>query len=294
MSFESEFTIHQYEIPIVKFNEPIYLIPFGDVHRFANNCHSEKWLEFLEWCKKKQRETDRVYFLGMGDYDDLASTSERYALSTAKFHSTTNKSLDDMARKRTMDMVRELSFMKGRLIGLIEGNHHYKFMSGITSTQLMAQELGTKYLGVISYIRLLFHYVKGNRCRDLDIIAFHGRGSGRRAGSSINTVEDLENVGDAEIYLSGHDHKKWAVLKSKLRLGTSGKNTVLHHRKILLARTGSFQMGYEPGDSNYVSSNAMPPSDLGVVKIELTPKLERSQVKGNEYDRTYIDIHASI
>ena len=71
------FTIHEFEIPISSFNEPIYLIPFGDVHRSAPLCHTEKWLEFLDWAKNKKR----CYFLGMGDYDDLASASERMNLN---------------------------------------------------------------------------------------------------------------------------------------------------------------------------------------------------------------------
>jgi len=64
----------------------------------------------------------------------------------------------------------------------------------------------------------------------------------------------------------------------------------LRHKKILLARTGSFLKGYEPEEDSYVAAAGLQPSNLGVVKIELTPKRTFYLKKS----RFYIDIHASI
>lgn len=286
MSFEAPFTTHYFEIPFDKFNEPIYLIPFGDVHRFADNCDERHWLDFIKWAETKER----CFFLGMGDYDDFASTSERYALSSAKFHDTTKRYIEDGAKKRTYDFAEEIKFMKGKLIGLLEGNHHFAFSSGVTSTQLMCESLNCRYLGVSSFIRLTFRCSKGNHNIDIDIWAHHGLGAGRRAGASVNKVEDMLRVAEADIYLMGHDHHKWVDFVHRMRLGRSIKEkTVLNSRKILLGRTGSFQIGYIPNKSNYVSSFAMPPTDLGVIKIELTPKRFRGERESVE-----VDIHASI
>ena len=101
---ESTFTIHKVEIPVLTLNEPIYLIPFGDIHRWAPLCDENKWLEFLEWAKRKKN----AYFLGMGDYDDLASYSERKAFLTANFHESTLMSIEDLSRKRTEDLIDEI------------------------------------------------------------------------------------------------------------------------------------------------------------------------------------------
>lgn len=295
MSFEAPFITHQFEITFQKFNEPIYIIPFGDVHRFADNCDEKRWLGFLKWAKSKER----CYFLGIGDYDDFASTSERYALQSAKFHDTTKRYIEDGAKKRTYDMADELAFMKGRMIGMLEGNHHFAFSSGVTSTQLICEYLNCRYLGVSAFIRLKIKYALGGRYKNVDIWAHHGLGAGRRAGGSVNKVEDMLRVAEADIYLMGHDHHKWVDFATRLRFGqTKDGSAHLHQRKILLGRTGSFQLGYVDGKSNYVSSFGMPPTDLGVIKIELTPELDTSikmvNGKKSQNDIMSVDIHASI
>lgn len=282
------FTIHEFEIPISSFNEPIYLIPFGDVHRSAPLCHTEKWLEFLDWAKNKKR----CYFLGMGDYDDLASASERMNLNKKQFHDSTIKTLENLYEKNVDRLVNELRFMKGKLIGLIEGNHYAEFSSGITSTQLMAQKLKVKYLGVSSFIRLRFVHSSRNKTKTLDLFVHHGKGAGKRMGSSLNTVEDMIRVADADIYLMGHDHKKSCGYLTKLTLSsTSTRGELrLHNKKVMMGRTGSFLKGYVPEESSYVADANYNPSDLGVLKIELTPK-KRYEGKSEFF---YIDIHTSI
>lgn len=285
-AFSSPFTTHRFEIELTELNQPVYLLPFGDIHRFADNCAEDQWLEYLDWAKTKER----AYFLGMGDYDDLASNSERAGLLAAKLHDSTKRSLDDYALERTNKFIEEISFMKGRLIGMIEGNHHYLFASGITSTQKMCEALGTQYLGISSFIRLVFKrpgHSTGRAC--LDIFAHHGKGGGT-FGSSMNSVEKMDRVAEADIYLMGDDHKKWTVLKTRMKLKDGNGHLRLHHRKILLARTGSFQLGYVPGQANFVSSFNLSPTDLGVVKIELTPRRDK-RMNGDSF---YIDIHASI
>lgn len=266
MISDSIFTIHRFEIPVKELNKPIYLIPFGDIHRFAPLCDVEKWLEFVEWAKNKKN----AYFVGMGDYDDLASTTERKALLTACLHESTQSTLDEIFKNRADKLCQELSFMNGKLIGLIEGNHHGVLQSGITSTQYMCEKLNTKYLGVSSFIRLSFKY--GYKRTSIDIWGHHGRGASRLIGGSLNSVEQMLGIGEAQIYLMGHDHQKNAAFKTKLGLTYGPSGLKLSQHKILLARTGSFLKGYVPDKPSYIARAALNPTDLGTLKIELTPK----------------------
>jgi len=201
---DSLFTVHRFEIPIKHFNEDYYLCIFSDVHRFAHNCDVDRWKGYLNYCKKLQEETGKVYYLGLGDYDDLASTSEREAFYHAKLHDTTIKTLDDLMAKRTLEFIDEISFMKDRAVGLIEGNHYYQFDSGQTSTMKMCDSLRCKYLGGVSVIRLIFRYGKKHLV-GVDIYAHHTAGKkaggGRRIGSSLNALEDMTAVWDADVYL---------------------------------------------------------------------------------------------
>jgi hypothetical protein len=104
----------------------------------------------------------------------------------------------------------------------------------------------------------------------------------------------MENIAEADIFLSGHDHKKWVAMKTRLALSSSGVDVGLNQRKILFCRTGSFLKGYEPDEPSYVAAGGLTPTDLGVVKIELTPKRKTKKEPGVRHDTFYVDIHASI
>jgi hypothetical protein len=291
------FTIHQYDIEFKNYNEPIYLFPFGDVHRSSNNCNEKKWLEFLEWAKAKPR----AYFLGMGDYDDLVSASERIILSNSSLHEDTKDTIQGLYEINTNRFQKEIEFMGKRLIGLIEGNHYGLFESGFTTTQYLAQLMKTKYLGVSSFIRLRFYQKHRERVKaNIDIWAHHGKGAARLVGGSLNRVENMVEAANADIYLMGHDHKKSCAYVSTMELKSGSGSIKLRNKKKLIGRTGSFLKGYIPEKKSYIADGAMNPTDLGVLKIELTPKrVSKELPRGNSKKRVredafYVDIHTSI
>jgi len=284
-----DFTIHSFTIPFSEYDLPIYLLPFGDVHKSSPLHHAEKWDEYRQWAALKPRS----YFLGMGDYDDLASTSERFILNNEILHDSTIQTLEGLYLNNTIRFARDIEFMKGRLIGLLGGNHFGRFSNNTTTDQKLAELMGCAYLGVCSFVRLSFVNIArgeghtGSHC--VDLFLHHGKGGGGTAGASMNPVMKMAETADADIYLMGDNHQKGVLHKEKLRL-TSGKQLNLSHRKQVFARTGSYLKGYEPNTISYIVDALLPPSDLGSIKIELTPR--RSQKDGQ--DREYIDIHASI
>jgi len=282
------FTTHVYDITFDKYGEPIYLIPFGDVHRSSPMCDVERWKATLDWAKTKKR----CYFLGMGDYDDLGSTSERRLLGSPDLHESTHQTLERLYLKHTKRFAEEISMMKGRLIGLMEGNHYGQFPNGTTTTQKLCELMECRYLGVSSFIRLRFNSRNKHGARmATDIWCHHGRGAARLVGGSLNRVEQMAECAEADIYLMGHDHKKSIGTKTRFQLVPAPNAGVrLSHRKVLLARTGSFLKAYEEGQPSYIVDMAAGPSDLGVVKIEMTPKREQKDNK----DREVIDLHGSI
>jgi predicted phosphodiesterase len=287
MNTSGIFEVYHYTIPFDKCNEPIYLIPFGDVHRSAPLCHTEKWLEFCDWAKRKKN----AYFLGMGDYDDLASASERRLLGDKNLHESTVETLEMLYNRHIDQFAKEVSFMKGRCIGIMGGNHYAEFQSGITSDQKLADKLGTKFLGSSCFVRLQFvPNTKHATTMSVDVWAHHGMGAARLVGGSMNRVQQMAEAAEADIYLMGHDHKKSAGMTNRLRLQGKGQNLKLSHRKILMARTGSFLKAYVEGKPSYIVDKAMNPTDLGVVKIELTPRRENK----SGWKEEYVDIHASI
>lgn len=283
------FTIHKFVIQDVQIGEKYHLIPIGDVHRFASLCDENKWLEFLG----EARAQKNWYFLGMGDYLDLASFSERKILGSTDLHDFTIQTLDKLYQEQCDRFISEIAFMRGRIIGMIEGNHHGVFSnSNFTTTQYMCQKLGCKYLGVSAFIRLSMHYRRKTAC--IDIWAHHGKGASRMVGGSLNTVQQMADCADADIYLMGHDHKKSVATKTRLTL-SGGRDVSLNNKKVLLGRTGAFLKGYVPEQPSYIARSAMSPTDLGVIKIEMTPRREAHVAAGqSRRDSYFIDLHASI
>jgi hypothetical protein len=282
------FTVHYHEIPNVRVNEPITLVPFGDIHRHSPMCHERLWLEWLEhWRKQKN-----CYFLGMGDYDDLASTSERDILANRYLHESTKDTLEDTYKKFADKLSKEISFMakENRLIGLLEGNHFAEFQNSTTSTQRMCETLDCRYLGANAFIRLSFRPLNRGARQGLTIFAHHGLGAARFSGGSLKRVEDMQSVAIADVYLCGHDHRRTVATKSMLRLRDGNGSVRLSQQKIVIARTGSFLKGYEPGARSYVVDRSLPPCDLGTVSISMTWK--RDDKNGDS--KEWIDLGATI
>jgi hypothetical protein len=261
---------------------------FGDVHRDSPACDVGAWKEQLaEWKKDPN-----MFFIGLGDYHDFASHSERIILDDPKLHESTKSRIDDWRAKTVDEYVQEISFMKDRILGLIEGNHRWKFGDGTTSTQRMCQKLNATYMGITGIIRLcLARGVVGktNSSAAIDIWCHHGLGGSRLVGGSINRVEQMREVfPNMDMYILGHDHRRLAVPVSCLTITDTHGAMAVKQKRQWLIRSGSYLKGYDPGKANYVCKALMPPSDLGSVTAEIT--LCRDQRRGQ--DMLWADIKA--
>ena len=140
------FTTRVFPIMIRSMREPIRIIPFGDVHYGAPGFSEHHWREFISYAKRVRN----AYFLGMGDYCDFASTSERQALKGISLHDATRELLEQVAHRQLLDFKKQIAFMGDRLIGIIGGNHTFDFADGQTFDDRLASLLGVPYLGVSS------------------------------------------------------------------------------------------------------------------------------------------------
>ena len=282
------FTIHDFT-PAFKRGERIVIVPFGDVHRSTKRCSEEKWKEFCEKMAHRISLGENIYLLGMGDYDDFLSAGERISIQRCELHETTEEKIDEVLERHVDILCKELSFSRGRIIGLIEGNHYGRYYkTGITTTQKMCEKLDCSYLGGSSFIKLHFCLGKAKRMA-LDIFAHHGIGGGSTGGASINTVERMANVAEADIYLMAHDHKKWGFKASRLRRVQGG----VQDRQLIFGRTGSFLKAYEPGTHGYVAERCLRPSDIGNIEIVLTPKITH-YASDNYKQKTKIEMEIII
>lgn len=266
------FRSSKYRIPVRKWGEPIHLVIFGDVHFGSPLCALDEFRRHIEW----GRGQSNVYYLGMGDYQDLASATDRQCL-TKVLRESSRESLEELYKELCDGFVKEFAFLKGRIVGLIEGNHYAEFLDGTTSTMRMCDQLKTAYLGCLGIVRLQFYeHLKPDRCVSLDICAHHGKGAARLLGSSINTVQTLAEGVSADLYLMGHDHKRGCVPGSMVFLVQNDRTGEMdvRERRQLFCRTGSFLKGFVDGHASYIADKALRPVDLGGLRIEFTPLRE--------------------
>ena len=260
------FTLHKCTIPVPAVNESIRLVFFGDVHRDSPNFADSHWQDFLAYAKGLKN----AWFIGLGDYLDATSTSERECLSGAhKLHETIKWDLEKLTDEKVKMMARELDFMKGRIVGFLNGNHYYDYQSGINSDQKLCDKLGCKYLGVSSFIRITF--TNQNAYIPFDIWAHHGAGGARLVGGDINRVDQMRECADADVFAMGHSHKRSVVpANPRLRLDNDRGVLKLEERQQWLLRTGSFLKAYEDGKVSYNVDAARGPCSLGHVELEVT------------------------
>lgn len=272
MRTDGIFTVHQVTYNTPTFAKPLTIVPFGDIHRDSPAFSKETWRDFLN----RARSMKNVLFLGMGDYMDSYSTSEREIMYSSGLHDSSRERHEEEGRGRIRTLAKELSFMKGRLIGLLGGNHFMRFRDGTSGDQYLAQQLGCRYLGVCSAIRVLI--VRGSQRVGLDIFAHHGRGAGRTAGGRFNSVEQLAQVADADIYLMGDNHARGALpMGDRLRIMSGTNGPYIRARRPWCGRTGSFLKAYEPDHSSYVADAALPPASLGWIEFDVKVRAVRHE-----------------
>jgi len=289
MKTDGLFSVHSINIE-TKLNEPFSIIPFGDIHRESSNFADAEWDKFLAYAKTKKN----AYFFGMGDYCDGCSTSERQTLARGELHDTTKETLRGVYRGVTASLANELKFMRGRIIGMLGGNHFYQMENGENTDHILAHALNARYLGVCSLVRVNVSVPGTERKKALclDIFAHHGKGGGKTVGAQFNSIDDMQRVADADLYLMGHTHGKGAVASHpRMRISRVSQGTnvpVIRARTPYLGRTGSFLKTYEAGRKAYGVDALYPACSLGVIEFEYTLRRRR---EGNE-DELYFDVKA--
>ena len=268
------FTVHKFVIPFTQYNKTIKIVPFSDVHRFAP-LHAEKvWYKFLD----RYRNDKSAYFIGGGDYLDEISSTERKSYINANYHDSTIQNLDKFYLQRAKNLAKELSFMKGRLIGLCEGNHYFQLSTGLNTNQILCQELGCRNLGVKTFVELIFKKDEHHTNR-LVLCYHHGEGGGRRASSSVAKLENMAHTHGADLVLQGHDHRKNHIEITEIGItDTRGYLPTEIQRTKFCARTGGFLKGYINNCMSYVADNNMPPNSLGNVEFHVTPRRLRNKI----------------
>jgi hypothetical protein len=258
-------TPQKVEFKVVQ-NQHSILMPMGDMHYGVADFPTERLKTNTQWA------IDRgCLFLGMGDYLDFASATQRNI--TNSLRGATSEQIDDMVKIVIEEFYKILEPTTGKWIGLLEGNHRWTFQDATTADQYLCSLLKCDFLGTSAVIRANpTNAPRGHYEADTVIFAHHGIGSSRKLGGHLNRVEDLLAWIDADIYLMGHSHAKIFAPLDFQYITPDGIHT---HRTKLIARTGSWYKGYSSGAplplteagyksrGTYIEAQAYMPTALG-------------------------------
>lgn len=260
-------------------SDEVLVMPIGDI-QWAGD-HKEVAIKMLKkhiaWGVEKG-----AYFLGMGDYIDTFSPSNRARLRSANLYDTAMKATDKMASDLVEELYEEaLAPSRGRWLGMLEGHHFHEFRDGTTSDQKLTNMLQGNFLGTSAYVQLKFMMGGGKKSGAVTIWCHHGSGGGTTIGAHLNKLERLTAKWHADIYLMGHVPSKANAPVDYIVpvFPPRGGKPMLIHRTLVLAGTGGFMRSYVEGAragdiprGNYAEQGMMPPAALGGVLVKVRPR----------------------
>jgi hypothetical protein len=273
---DSVFTSSVVKIPHPGLSRPMTIIPVGDVH-YTSPMHSTEGFATArkEW---QHLDPETTWYIWTGDEHETTSHSERPVFEDGRIHESTLSKLDKVMADDCEELYEKCMFMKGHVLGMIQGNHFWVFQSeckkrgivvGMTSTEYMCKLFETKWLGFLNYMRLSVDIQSAKTA--LDLVTAHGKAGGKLVGTPINQVNDLRTIFPAaDIYTMGHDHTRGALPASCLQApnGCSKGDFVIKQKRQWLGRSGCFLRGYVENEQNYPVKAMYRPTEIGYIKYE--------------------------
>lgn len=253
---------------IPKSARTLTVAPLGDIQWSGSNGPTAKdqLKRHIDDCLKRD-----AYFVGLGDYIDMLSPSNRKRIQAAGLYDTAMEVLWEKSKELTAEVYEQ--FLKpttGRWLGLCHGHHLYQH-AGESSDEYLCELLKAPFLGTSAFLH--------NPTHDFTIYVHHGNGGGVLPGSALNRPYHVATgLQGADVYLFGHS-TKLAVTSLSRPFPVWGKRKADHrleHRDIWLLSCGGFSKSNIVGKTwgDYAEQGNMTPSPLKapIITVDLTCK----------------------
>lgn len=252
------------------------IAPLGDIQYGSQGCSTSLLKKDIARIAERNQ-----FVIGMGDYTDPMSPSNRMALKVAAqgLYESTLDLIDDAVQRMVTDLATYLKPIKAKnWLGLLGFDHGWELQDGQPSDAFLARKVGGAYLGHSTIISV--H--QGDHIRPLRIFATHGKGGSVSSTGKTLHLERLLSAFDVDIVLMGHSHLKYGVPVQRIgtRVRKNGETRLYAEQKIV-GITGSYLKGYESGTTrsgwpsgSYVERAAMRPVPLGGIQIHANPVKE--------------------
>jgi hypothetical protein len=261
-----------YDIDASENKKDIAVFAIGDIQYGDDMCSVSRLEEYLDWTMYRYHDCTRI-FIGVGDYIDLASPSNRSLV--AELYESPRAALTLQGRK----WIKELySILAPRLVstnGILLHGHHYCPYHGPEgggyedSDEELADLLG--YQACDTW-KALVSVDLGDDQR-VKILASHGnKGGGQLAGSYFNMLEKQANrFDDIDIIVQGHANRIGAIPVPRLReVGGEFKDRHIH-----MLACGSFSKSLSNDGETYAERADYPPLGIGHTAVRISRKAGR-------------------
>ena len=127
--------------------QTIWIYPFNDIHYNTEECDRAKFQRYIQSGVDHLKDGDLLYGIGLGDYNDYQSPSERAADVAVKGgygkHETTLKEFDKLIEAQTLAFAEVMNPWKHHIGGLQEGHPFGCYSAFFRKTIVAHQTLST-------------------------------------------------------------------------------------------------------------------------------------------------------
>ncbi len=256
-------------------DEPLKLIPIGDIHYGNRGCNKKYALKLRDWIVN----SENTAVIGMGDYGDFITHQDK---TRFEWEEIDEELFRDGFEEKTL-VEKQFYWIKDffepiadadKLLGLHYGNHdssikkrHHWDIVRTLCDELEVPYLGWEALTKIKWSRNQFHR------KGITLLTTHGWGSAAKIGGKANKLTDLFLHARADIFLMGHVHVKDVHVMGQFEL--HGSKVV--KKKKVFGLTGTFL-----DDALYARHKGYQPVMPGTLRIDIYPQ------------KTHVDIHARV
>lgn len=254
----------------------ITLRPVSDLQYGAEGVAFETFKRYI-----REGIADDSFFIGLGDFLDIASPSNRERLRMAGLYDSILKGLDNEVENQMDKVMEVLRPTRGRWLGILAGHHYHEFLDKTTVEDRFCESLDAPFLGDSALIRIIFKDKGKRQQASCTLLVHHGVGSGQSTTAPLNKLEKLAAYFEADLYMMAHHHKLCTSTISRLSMHDAKKGPILKARPIYLACTGGYLRGYTQGSrmglrptGGYVEKKLLPPVGIGGIVVSLKPEVD--------------------
>lgn len=286
--------------PTAKYDgEATYIMPLGDIQ--WNGDPHDVTLDLLRERIDLGVKLNAL-FIGMGDYTDLTSPSNRQRVKAAGFYDNFHQALEKTSHKFVEEIYDIFAPTKGRWLGLLSGHHFYHYEDGTTSDQELCRLLDAPFLGSNAIVGLHYRRPDGGIAGTVNIWAHHGVGGGQAIGAVLRKLNNPVRHWDANIFLLGHYTKMATEPVNYIYTDWKAGEPKLRHITKVLVGTGGFSKGYIERNKiggvpsgTYVEKGMMNPATLGNPIVEIRPRImDKTDSTGVRTRWFYPQVYAKV